>query len=707
ELPETVKTAARADMASRFTVGEQESPQRGRAYEQVKVDNQPIPIIDRADILVAGGGSSGATAAIAAAESGKKTIVLDMNPGFGGTGTFSGVQDYWGKGDYTGFVARHIKNMDEVHKYIPNYVNSYISWWDEYVTWNVQAKMYMLLREVKKAGAKVIWNCVAIGTIMTGNKVTGVVVATPQGVYGILAKVVIDATGDGDIAAFAGADFVYGSARDSVPMWYALCKLATPGITITSFQSTIDITNMHDYTRSVMVGMRTNGKFHDHYTYLAPRETRHIHGDVVLTLTDHLKFRKWHDVINISCSNCDMKGYHASDWLRLGLIPPNVNIEIPYRCIVPRKIENILVAGKAFSTNHESQATVRMQHDLENLGGIAALAAAQALDEGVPPRDINLKKLQKKLVNLELIPAEVLTREIKQPKYSEKELEDFVGRFEPDRSLRSYSDTAMNQIWDRPIPFVEVCTSPPEKAIPVLEKALKNSSGKKALRIAQALAMFGSESAAQTLFNEINRQLSDDKLPLLDEAIRHAGGDRAPPGQAAMPLCANLIYALGMTRSRLNIPVAEKVAKLFRPEGPKDFYHQDLGLFYYVDAVCYGAELLASRQAIPALKQLHNCRYLKNQSLKTGIEPEFILERRGLLELNLGRALARSGSTDGLNILIEYLDDMRAVLAEFAHTTLIKITNNDFGKDKTRWAAYVNSVTTSFEPVPLAERVDG
>ncbi|UCC23395.1 MAG: FAD-dependent oxidoreductase, partial [Planctomycetota bacterium] len=154
ELPETVKTAARADMASRFTVGEQQSPQRGRAYEQVKVDNQPIPIIDRADILVAGGGSSGATAAIAAAESGKKTIVLDMNPGFGGTGTFSGVQDYWGKGDYTGFVARHIKNMDEVHKYIPNYVNSYISWWDEYVTWNVQAKMYMLLREVKKAGAK-------------------------------------------------------------------------------------------------------------------------------------------------------------------------------------------------------------------------------------------------------------------------------------------------------------------------------------------------------------------------------------------------------------------------------------------------------------------------------------------------------------------------------------------------------------------------
>jgi len=174
-----------------------------------------------------------------------------------------------------------------------------------------------------------------------------------------------------------------------------------------------------------------------------------------------------------------------------------------------------------------------------------------------------------------------------------------------------------------------------------------------------------------------------------------------------MPLCANLVYALGMTRSRLNIPVGEKVGKLFKPEGPKDFYSKDLALFYYVDAVCYGAELLGTKEAIPALKQMHACQFLRNQSLKSGIEPEFILERRSLLELNLGRALARSGDIDGLNILIEYLDDMRAVLAEFAHTTLIRITNHDFGKNKSEWTAYANSITGSFKPVPLAERVDG
>jgi flavin-dependent dehydrogenase len=707
EFSETLETAAKVGIKNGPTVIEQESPQRGRVYEQVKTDRRSFPIIDRADVLVVGGGSSGATSAIVAAESGKKTVVVDMNPGFGGTGTFSGVQDYWGKGTYKGFVARHIRNMNDVHKYIPDYVKKYASWWDPYVTWNVQAKMYMLLREVKKAGAEIILNSVAIGTIMDGKRVRGVVLATPQGVYGILSKVVIDATGDGDIAAFAGADFVYGSARDHVPMWYALCKVDVPGITITSFQSTIDVTNIHDYSRSVMVGMRSGGRLHDHYPYLAPRETRHIYGDVVLTLTDHLKFRKWEDVINISYGNCDMKGYHASDWFRIGLIPPNVDVEIPYRCIVPKNIENILVAGKAFSSNHESMATVRMQPDLENLGGIAALAAVQALEEGVLPRDINIRKLQNKLVKLELLPAEVLSRNIKPREHSRKELEAFVEQFEPGRSLHSYSDTALNEMWDRPIPFVEVCASPAEKAVPVLEKALMSSSGKKAIRIAQALAMLGSESGAQTLFNEINKQLTGGKLPKLDENIRHAGGDAAPPGQGAMPLCANLIYALGMTRSGLNILVGERVGELFKPEGSKDFYSKELGLFYYVDAVCYSAELLGSKEAIPALKQLHDCQYLKNQSLKTGIEGDFILERRALLELILARALARSGDIDGLKILIEYLDDMRAVLAEFAHTTLIRITNHDFGKNKNEWTGYVNAINDSFKPVPLIERVDG
>jgi len=193
------------------------------------------------------------------------------------------------------------------------------------------------------------------------------VVSTPRGAVAVKSKIVIDATGDGDVAAFAGAPFVLGSEHNRVLLWYATRRQVKPGPTQSVFQSTVDVSNIEDYTRSVLVGLRTGGDdLHDHQPYLAPRESRHIFGEVVTTLTDNLTFREWKDVINIHRSNTDMKGYHSSDWFRIGLIPPNLSIEIPYRAIIPKDEENVIVTGKAISTTHDSFPAIRMQHDLEN-----------------------------------------------------------------------------------------------------------------------------------------------------------------------------------------------------------------------------------------------------------------------------------------------------------------------------------------------------
>jgi hypothetical protein len=565
-FPETIKHATKIDSARlKSPVKEKESPQRGKSYDFVKVGEQLIPVHDEVDILVVGGGSSGATAAISAAEQGKKTLVIDMNPGFGGTGTYSGVLDYWGTGNYRGFVSRHMNNMDQIHQYIPNWLPDYVPWFKDFVTWNVQAKMYMLLAEIEKAGAGIIWNSIVIGTIMEGNKVRGAVVATPQGVKAIKARITIDATGDGDVAAFGGAQYVFGSKTDSLPMWYALCTTRTPGITLTSFNNFADVRNIHDYSRAVKVGMRSADGVHDYYPYLAPRESRHVLGDVVVTLTDHMKLREWDDVINIHCSNCDIKGYHTSDWLRMGLIPPNYEIEIPYRAILPKAIDNILVVGKALSVNHESLATVRMQQDLENLGGVAALAAVFALNSGEELRNIDIKAFQKILIEKDILPTHVVNRKIKDRTYTRRELNNLIRKFDPYKVLHSYSDMEMWEVWTERIPLVEVCTAPPKLAVPALERALRRTSGKRALRISQALAMFGAETAAQTLHDEIMHQLSDGTLPQLEVPVKWSE-DKMPPDQAAMPVCANLIYSLGMTRSRLNIPVYNKVVEIFKPE---------------------------------------------------------------------------------------------------------------------------------------------
>jgi len=683
------------------SIKEKYSPQQGKSYSRIQVGNEKLPVIEEVEVLVIGGGTSGAPATYTAAKEGKKTMVVEMNPGFGGTGTYGAVQSYWGPGNYYGLTAEHIRKTTDINKSFSNAFKDR----NGFGRWNVQAKLAMWLEQIRTSGAQIIWNSFVIGVIMDENKVIGAVISSPQGVFAVKSKVIIDATGDGDVAAFAGAPYVFGSEHDQVPLWYALRKQKEPGPSLSAFESTVDVTNVEDYTRSVHVGVRTGGdSLHDHQPYLAPRESRHILGDVVTTLTDNLTYKEWEDVINIHRANTDMKGYHSSDWFRIGLIPPNLPMELPYRALIPKGIENLIISGKAFSTQHDAASAMRMQPDLENLGGITALAAVQSINNKTLVRDINVKDLQKELVNRKLLPEKVLKRSIKAKDYSAEDVKDWIGKFEIDTTFKSLSNTKMSVLRYDPIPFVEVCTSSSEIAIPVLEQELKRSSGEMQMRIALALAMHGSESGAVVIYNEIEKQLSVGALPELKEVVKWGG---RPPDQGAAPICANLIYALGMTRSDLNLFAIEMVSEIFKVDSMDGFLNKDKALFYYVDAVSYAAGLLGNKKCIPFLKRIHSNKFLNNQSLKKGIEETYVLERLAMMEIILGRALARSGSAEGYKVLIEYLDDMRAVLAGFAHISLVKVTNEDFGKDKDKWKKWLRRNEISLVPVALTERPIG
>jgi hypothetical protein len=264
----------------------------------------------------------------------------------------------------------------------------------------------------------------------------------------------------------------------------------------------------------------------------------------------------------------------------------------------------------------------------------------------------------------------------------------------------------MGEIWKEKIPFVEVCCEKSEIAVPVLISKLNTSKGPKAIRIAQALAFHGSDAGAQVLYQEIMSELRDGRLPVRKEEIMQSEGGEFPPGQAAMTKTAFLIFALAMTKSPLNIPVWNKVAEYLDPS-EEDFYSQKKGIFYYIDAVCYGANLIATKDAVPALIRMHQVKHINSQSIKAGIEKEFILERRAMLELIIGRSLARSGSPEGYKILIEYLDDMRGVLAEFAHLTLGEISGAKMGKNKKEWNIWLSENINKIKPVPQTDRQDG
>lgn len=681
-----------------WTVAELQQPQAGKAYQRYVVDEMDIPVFQQTDVLVVGGGTSGATAAITSAKEGLQTILLEMNPGLGGTATLGGVDSYW-FGRRVGFNAQVTERVNDMHQRI-NHRSSKSKW-------NIEAKMYALLNEAEKAGVQTYFHAVTIGTIMDKDRVRGVVIATRFGTYAIVAETVIDATGDGDVAAFAGAPYVYGSERDHIVMWYSLAQFHQPGRTQNNFTSMVDVSNVEDYTRAILEGRRRkrDKDVHDHGIYVASRETRHILGAEVMTLTDQLRQRQWEDVINIHFSNHDMKGKNGADWMHLGLIPPNLNIEVPYRILLPKGLEGILIAGKAVSATHDAFAAIRMQSDLENLGGVVALAAAQAIREKQLPRQLDLHTLQQRLVQEGLLPEDIMNRQIEDKTYTNEELKTLVDQLDGDQPLYLYADMKMNEVFTEKIPIVEVCTVGP-RIIPFLTGALTRAKEEKnegkQLILAQALCLYESPAGVPILIDKITDELSQGALPVRDNLIHHT---QLPPDQGAMPDVVYLIYTLGLAKDKRSLHIWERIAEMLDPteQHLKDMHK---GTFYYVDAVCFGVERLADPACIPILEKLYTHENLSNQLRTSGIEPDYFKERQAMLDLSIARALARCGSKQGYDILMSYLEDTRSLLAEHAHTELKQITGKDFQKNKQAWSTHLETIQHELPLAPVLDKLD-
>jgi hypothetical protein len=638
---------------------------------------------------VVGGGSSGAPAAICSAKEGVRTILIDLNPGLGETGTFGGVDSYW-FGNRTGYsvkIDQFVRDVQERLRWKGN-------------KWNIEAKKYVFSSLAERYGVGLWLNAIVFGVVQKGNQVSGVLVATRWGIRCLLADVVIDATGDGDVAAFAGAEFRYGSEREHLTMWYSLAQYKAPGRLQNNFTSMVNVSDIRDYTRAILAGRRRwrkeDDSAHDHGIYVAPRESRHIIGDVVMDLTDQLLHRKWEDCINIHFSNHDMKGISEEQWLNIGLIPPNLEIEISYRMLLPKGLEGILVVEKAISATHDGLPAIRMQADLENLGAVSALAAAMAVKEKKPLREIDIRKLQRRLVSEGILPEKVLARRLEPLCYSDHDLEVLVDSIESDRPLYEYSNMRMNEVFQDRIPFVEICSVGP-RIIPFLERAYEKAEGMRKIRLAQALALYGSRTGVPTLVSAIDSALAGDELPKRTASILYV---TEPSDHGAMPDVCYLLYTLAYARDKRSVALWKRVADLLRPE-EEDFKDPKLGIFYYIHSICFGAERLGDEEAVPVLFQIHQNRWLKRLQSSQPYEVDYFRERKAILELAIGRALARCGSLVGYEILIEYLGDNRSLLSLQAESELERLTSEHFQNDREKWIAWLSQNRSRIRPRPL------
>jgi hypothetical protein len=518
----------------------------------------------------------------------------------------------------------------------------------------------------------------------------------------LLSDVVIDATGDGDVAAFAGADYVYGSEREHNVMYAYLPQIPSPGRPRNVKTSMVDTTNIADYNRALLAERRRGLEGdHDHGVYIGPRESRHIRGDVVLTFTDQLTLRSFPDVAFIAFSNHDMKGESTSDWIRMGLQAPNLEIEIPYRALIPRGLEHILVVGKAYSATHDALAGPRMMPDLENLGGVAATAAAMAVKSGKSLREIDVRALQERLVAVGALPEHVLTRTLGPLAYSQEELARMIDGLDPHKPLQTYSDAEVGEHQEGRVPVVDLMCAGP-RVIPLLAQALERAEEQgdspRQVLLARMLSILGSTAGVEVLVSTLEEQLSHGELPGRDVEVRHAG--RHPPNQGAAPDAANLLYALGMAQDPRALPIWRRIAELLDGAGEDEILDPVKAWYYYVSYTAYGAERLGDPAAIPILSRLHSYPPLHHRGVRRGFEADFLPERLAYLEILIGRALARCGSPEGYLILINYLDDVRALLAEHAHAELVAISGQDWGKSMAAWSAWLEREDDALEPVP-------
>jgi hypothetical protein len=141
------------------------------------------------------------------------------------------------------------------------------------------------------------------------------------------------------------------------------------------------------YAQSQLIGLSTQ---------IGIRETRRVYGDYRLTLDDVLGARHFDDTIG-QCG-APVEDHHGGSDTTWVYIPESGVYDIPYRTLLPKDLDNVLVAGRCFSATHEAHASCRSMAQCMAMGQAAGAAAALSLETGRPVREIDVPELQRRLV---------------------------------------------------------------------------------------------------------------------------------------------------------------------------------------------------------------------------------------------------------------------------------------------------------------------
>lgn len=598
----------------------------------IRSDEHILPVLGEYDVAVVGGGTGGAPAGIGAARRGTRTIVLEYLHGLGGVGTIGLIGTYY-HGYRGGFTAQIDKGVGEIGGQQEPARPS----------WNVEWKMEWYRRELRKAGAEVWFGVLGCGALVEEGRIKGVVVATPEGRGVITAKVVIDSTGNSDIAAAAGASCIYTDGSHVAVQGTGLPP-REPGANYTNTDyMMIDDADIVDLWHSFIVARAKYAKAYDLSQIIDSRERRRIVGDFVISPLDIYCGRTYPDTVVFSTSDFDTHGYTVHPFFTLR--PPDkksISAYTPYRALLPKGLDGILVTGLGISAHRDAMPILRMQPDIQNEGYAAGVAASMAVRSGKALREIDVKALQKHLVEIGNVPKNVLT-----------DMDNFAA---PAERLASAVEALAKDDGELGLILMQ-----PHEAIPLLRKSYASADSEAArLVYADVLGMLGDATGVTTLIESV-------RSSPWDRGWSFTGGGQF--GASLSPLDSRII-ALGTTRDgRALEPLLQKLEQL----GPNsEFSHHR--------AIAVAMETLRDPRAAKPLADLLRKPGMTGYALtriedakQSAANPHPNIARdRSLRELILARALFRCGDHEGLGrkILNEYRQDFRGHHARHATAVL-------------------------------------
>jgi hypothetical protein len=420
-----------------------------------------IEILGEYNVVVAGGGPAGVCAGLAAARLGMKTLIVEQFGCLGGmvtSGLHQKIAVFTAEGgspEIVGGIGREIarRAIDEYEADDPGRPGVFVE---------IEGFKYLLDRIAEEAGLEVLFYSQVSDAVVEDGRVTGLMLNNKSGRFAALGEVVIDCTGDADVAFRAGCRMMHGRPEDGkmqpVTLMYRVggvdwplaqrywkedrrlmgfCKKAAEAGLMGPWQTTlggfwwgpsrpdqvgVNFTHMHldgssapDLTRAAVWGRKQvweavramkelvpgfeNSYLIDTAAMIGVRETRRIFGDYVLTADDIKNQAIFDDSIGlggafIDIHNTEGPGKDAKDGYRL---PQGCYYSIPYRTLVPEKMDGLLVAGRCHSATHEAAGSTRWMSQCMVMGQAAGTAAALAVRSSSQPRGVGVKSLQQQL----------------------------------------------------------------------------------------------------------------------------------------------------------------------------------------------------------------------------------------------------------------------------------------------------------------------